>query len=435
MGIIGLLLGLAIGGSIHGVEGAILGALVGWAIGYGFSQLITRHDGRLSAQKLESRLATIEDALRALDTRLSMLERTPAQEPVAQPVPGEQPYAPPDVQFAAADNLERAPAVAMSASPEMTIPEAQPDRGTAEPEASAPGAIRPATLTPRPPRVPREPSFIWRWFMGGNTLVRVGVVILFFGVAFLLKYAYEHTHVPIELRLTGVAISAVVLLFIGWRLRLKRPGYALAMQGGGVGVLYLTVFAAFRLYQVLPPEAALVLLFLIASLSAALAVMQDAQSLAALGASGGFLAPILASTGTGSHVMLFSYYVILNVGLLGIAWFKAWRPLNVLGFLFTFGIGTLWGARFYRPELFAEHRAVPGDFLLALSGDSHPVRAPARDGAQELRGRHAGVRHAAGRVRLADAAGTQHRIRRRVECDSAGLRLSIACALALYSPP
>jgi uncharacterized membrane protein len=347
MGIIGLLLGLAIGGSIHGVEGAILGALVGWAIGYGFSQLITRHDSRLNAQKLESRLVTIEDGLRALDTRLSMLERTPAQEPVAQP------YAPPDIPFAAADNLERAPAVAMSASPEMTIPEAQPDRGTAEPEAPAPGATRPVTLTPRPPRVPREPSFIWRWFMGGNTLVRVGVVILFFGVAFLLKYAYEHTHVPIELRLTGVAISAVVLLFIGWRLRLKRPGYALAMQGGGVGVLYLTVFAAFRLYQVLPPEAALVLLFLIASLSAALAVMQDAQSLAALGASGGFLAPILASTGTGSHVMLFSYYVILNVGLLGIAWFKAWRPLNVLGFLFTFGIGTLWGARLYRPELFA----------------------------------------------------------------------------------
>jgi uncharacterized membrane protein len=129
--------------------------------------------------------------------------------------------------------------------------------------------------------------------MGGNTLVRVGVVVLFFGIAFLLKYAYEHTHIPIELRLTAVAIAAVALLVIGWRLRLKRPDYALALQGGGVGVLYLTIFAAFRLYNVLAPEAALVLLFLIASLSAVLAVMQDAQSLAVLGASGGFLAPIL----------------------------------------------------------------------------------------------------------------------------------------------
>ena len=177
--------------------------------------------------------------------------------------------------------------------------------------------------------------------------------MLFFGIAFLLKYAYEHTRIPIELRLTGVAMAAVVLLVIGWRLRLKRPDYALALQGGGIGVLYLTVFAAFRLYQVLPPEAALVLLFLIASLSAALAVMQDAQTLAVLGASGGFLAPILASTGGGSHVMLFSYYVMLNVGIVGIAWYRAWRPLNLLGFLFTFAIGTLWGSRFYRPELFA----------------------------------------------------------------------------------
>ena len=323
----------------------------------------------------------------------------------------------------------------MSVSPEMAIPEAQPNGGTAEAEAPALSAIRPVTLTPRPPRVPREPSFIWRWFMGGNTLVRVGVVILFFGVAFLLKYAYEHTHVPIELRLTGVAITAIVLLFIGWRLRLKRPGYALAMQGGGIGVLYLTVFAAFRLYQVLPPEAALVLLFLIASLSAALAVMQDAQSLAALGASGGFLAPILASTGTGSHVMLFSYYVILNVGLLGIAWFKAWRPLNVLGFLFTFGIGTLWGARFYRPELFASTEPFLVIFFLLYL--AIPILF-ARRRATELKNYVDGTL-VFGTPLVAFGLQTQlvreYRIRRRVECGSAGLRLSIACALALYSPP
>jgi uncharacterized membrane protein len=351
MWIVGLLLGLVIGGAIKGLEGALLGALIGWAIGYGFGQLIKGHDGRLSEAKLESRLATVEAALRALEGRLSTLEGTPAREPAAQPVPEE--HVPPDVLLAAADSPEPGPEFHLSASPVIAIAEAQPDGWTAAPEPPALGVLQPVTLTPRAPRSPREPSFIWGWIMGGNTLVRVGVVILFFGIAFLLKYAYEHTHVPIELRLTGVAVIALVLLVIGWRLRLKRPGYALALQGGGVGVLYLTVFAAFRLYQVLPPEAALVLLFLIASLSAALAVMQDAQSLAALGASGGFLAPILASTGTGSHVMLFSYYVILNVGLVGIAWYKAWRPLNLLGFLFTFGIGTVWGARFYRPELFA----------------------------------------------------------------------------------
>ena len=118
-------------------------------------------------------------------------------------------------------------------------------------------------------------------------------------------------------------------------------------------MLYLTVFASLRLFGLLPPGAAFLLLLLIATLSAALAVLQNSQSLAILGASGGFLAPILTSTGGGSHVMLFSYYAVLNAGILTIAWYRSWRPLNLVGFAFTFGIGAAWGARFYRPELYA----------------------------------------------------------------------------------
>jgi uncharacterized membrane protein len=84
-----------------------------------------------------------------------------------------------------------------------------------------------------------------------------------------------------------------------------------------------------------------------------LAVLQDAIVLAVLGASGGFLAPILASTGGGSHVALFSYYAVLNGGVVGIAWFRAWRFLNWLAFVFTFGIGFLWGQEFDQPSFFA----------------------------------------------------------------------------------
>jgi uncharacterized membrane protein len=144
-----------------------------------------------------------------------------------------------------------------------------------------------------------------------------------------------------------------VLLAAGWRLRSKREGYALSLQGGGIGLLYLTIFAALRLYGVIAPLPAFALLVAVAALSAALAVLQDSRVLAVLGASGGFLAPILASTGTGNHVMLFGYYAVLNTGILAVAWFKAWRVLNLVGFGFTFSIGTLWGVQFYRPELFA----------------------------------------------------------------------------------
>lgn len=194
---------------------------------------------------------------------------------------------------------------------------------------------------------------IRRFFTGGNTLVRVGVVVLFFGVAFLLRYMAEHTHIPIEVRLTGVALASTVLIILGWRLRKTRGGYALALQGGGVGILYLIVFAALRLYSILPAAIAFPLLALIAVLSAILAILQNSMSFALLALSGGFLAPVLASTGQGSHVVLFSYYAVLNAGIMAIAWFKAWRPLNVAGFVFTFAIGTAWGVLKYRPEDFA----------------------------------------------------------------------------------
>jgi len=124
-------------------------------------------------------------------------------------------------------------------------------------------------------------------------------------------------------------------------------------RGGGVGMLYLVVFAATKLYYVLPVAAALPLMIAICALSAFLAVHQNASSLAFMGSVGGFLAPVVLLNGGGSHVVLFSYYALLNAGILALAWFKAWRTLNLLGFVFTFMIGSAWGVTAYRPELLA----------------------------------------------------------------------------------
>lgn len=213
---------------------------------------------------------------------------------------------------------------------------------------------------PVPPPAPRQPRIAdhlfnaaRNWLLGGNTVVRIGIIVLFFGIAFLLKYAADNNMLPIEFRLAGVAIGAVVLLATGWRIGERRGAYGQALQGGGVGVLYLTVFAATKLYSLLPPGAALPLMIAICALSAFLAVRQNASSLAFMGSAGGFLAPVLLSTGGGSHVMLFSYYALLNAGIFAIAWFKSWRPLNLLGFVFTFTIGAAWGVTAYRPELLA----------------------------------------------------------------------------------
>jgi uncharacterized membrane protein len=222
-------------------------------------------------------------------------------------------------------------------------------RGKSVPAMPAYGALRGA----HGPSGPRASSPMWPWISAGNTLARAGAVVLFIGVAFLLKYASEHVTIPIEVRLAAVALGGVGLLAVGWRLRTRRAGYAMSLQGAAIGVLYLTVFAALRLYQLLPAAAALGLLFWIAALSGFLAIRQDAMALAVLGILGGFAAPVLTSSGAGSHVMLFAYCAVLNAGILGIAWFKAWRALNVLGFACTFVVGTLWGVTQYRPEDFA----------------------------------------------------------------------------------
>jgi len=195
-------------------------------------------------------------------------------------------------------------------------------------------------------------EWLGRLLSGENLLVKLGVVILFFGVAFLVKYAAQHGLFPLELRLTAAALVGCVLLAVGWRLRTKRPVYAQVIQGGGVGILYLTTFAAMRLYHLIPTVAGFTLLVAICLIAGLLAILQDAQPMAVLGTAGGFLAPELASIGSGSHVMLFSYYLLLNFGVIAIACFRAWRSLNLLGFVCTFVVGAAWGSRFYQPAYF-----------------------------------------------------------------------------------
>lgn len=213
-------------------------------------------------------------------------------------------------------------------------------------------------------RAPREPNALdtliaeifaraKAFFTTGNVVVRVGVVVLFFGVAFLLNYAYENSHLPLQLRLAAAGLGGIILAAIGWRLRSRSDTYGLILQGAGVGMLYLTIFAAARLYELIPMSVAFGLLVALVIASSILAVLQKSQALAMFSMAGGFLAPVLVSTGAGSHVGLFSYYALLNGGIFLMAWFQFWRWLNWIGFLFTFVIGATWGYQYYEPEYFA----------------------------------------------------------------------------------
>ncbi len=312
--ITGLILGLATAGAA--------GALGGAALGFGLSRLIDQRQ----------RIEEIESDLKQLWVKLQSI----------------------------APEEEEKEKEALAPSPPEKVAVREP---TPAPEPPAPA---PATPMPIPPR-PRESlgrasssSPIDDWIdkarshlTGASLMVTLGVVVLFFGVAFLLKYAVDRGLLSIELRLIAAALGGIGMLVFGWRTREAKPPFSRVLQGGGVGVLYLTVFAAYRLYDLIPSAPTFLLLVAFMVLSALLAVLQDSRALAMLGTIGGFLAPVLASTGQGSHVALFSYYIVLNIGILSISWFKSWRSLNLAGFVFTFVLSGSWAVRYYRPEFFS----------------------------------------------------------------------------------
>jgi len=213
-----------------------------------------------------------------------------------------------------------------------------------------------AYTTPQMPQREAEPSALMTWitnyFTGGNLLVRIGGVVLFFGLAFLVKYAAEHSIISMEMRLWGIAFAAVVLIVTGWRLRDREGAYGQVLQGLGVAMLYLVIYGASKFYGLLGLESAFVLMLLVVIVGSVLAVIEDALPLALFASAGGFLVPILTSSGDGSHVALFSYYVFLNLGIFIVAWYRSWRVLNVLGFVFTFVIATVWGVLRYHANMF-----------------------------------------------------------------------------------
>src|SRR5262249_52382975 len=143
------------------------------------------------------------------------------------------------------DSSARRAAAAAAVSQASASTEATPRATTSPPRAPSP---------PTPGPVDNFAAAIKRWFTEGNVPVKVGMLVLIAGVAALLKYASDQgwLRVPIEVRLALIALAAIGALVFGWRQRDRKRAFGLSVQGGAIGVLLMTVFAAFRLYSLLP---------------------------------------------------------------------------------------------------------------------------------------------------------------------------------------
>ncbi|MRX08068.1 DUF2339 domain-containing protein [Pseudoduganella sp. FT25W] len=322
-------------------------------------------EARRIANKLQQELATLRDALPAASTK--PMPTTPDAVVVARSAQAAaQPKPPTSVAPAAAEPATPSESLATPeplahVAPEESLAEAALAVGAAATASSVPDAeTLPADVpeTPRLPiRTPPPPSQPPKWLLaaktwlfGGNLVAKLGLLILFIGVSFLLKYTAARVTLPIEFRLAGIVLADIAALAWAWRIRLRRPAISLPVQGAALAVLMLVTFGAFRLYHLIPGGMAFALLLVLTVFTCLLAVLQDAMWLAIFGIVGGFATPILASSGGGSHIGLFSYYALLNAGVLYLALYRSWRPLNLLGFAFTFAIGTTWGVLRYTPE-------------------------------------------------------------------------------------
>lgn len=199
-------------------------------------------------------------------------------------------------------------------------------------------------------RIPAPPRWVVaarNWLLTGNLVAKLGLMILFIGVGFLLKYVSATVVIPIEFRLAGLVLADLALLGWGWRLRTSRREIGLPVQGTAIAILMLAIFGAYHRYDLIPAVFAFALLVALTTFTCLLAVLQNAPWLAAFGITGGFACPLLISAGEGNHIALFSYYALLNAGVFALAIKRAWRALNLLGFGFTFIIGSAWGGMQY----------------------------------------------------------------------------------------
>jgi uncharacterized membrane protein len=201
-----------------------------------------------------------------------------------------------------------------------------------------------------PPPLPKQRDSL-EMKLGTKWLNWVGIVMLLVGVGFFLKYAYDNAWIGPKGRLAIGTLFGIASIGIGERFRRRHWDILFqVLTGGGLAAFYLCVFFSFQVYHLSDQTLSMVLAVLVTALAVVMAVAHDAISIAILALIGGFLSPVLLSTGTNHPYVLFSYIAILDLVAMGAAYFRKWRALDLLCFIGTAFIYVGWHSKFYAPD-------------------------------------------------------------------------------------
>jgi uncharacterized membrane protein len=204
--------------------------------------------------------------------------------------------------------------------------------------------------------------------IGSQWLNRIGIVAVLIGASYFLKYAFDSGWIgPAGRVAIGMLAGIGVVL---WSERFRKKDYAAfsySLKAVGIGVLYLSLWAAFQLYHLIPSGVAFGAMVIVTAATAAMAITQDAEVLAALAVMGGFLTPALVSTGENHEIVLFSYVAVLDLAMLVMLKYRPWRRLLVGTFAGTVLMYIGWYSSFYTVDQFATTWLFATIFLLLFA--------------------------------------------------------------------
>ena len=179
-------------------------------------------------------------------------------------------------------------------------------------------------------------------FIGENLISKIGIAILVLAIAFFVKYAIDNDWIGPVGRVGVGLLFGGLLVGLAHRLRSQYKAFSSVLVGGGLAIFYFTIALAYHQYQLFNQTTAFVIMLVVTGFSVLLSLLYDRQELAIISLVGGFVTPFLVSNGSGNYQVLFTYLLILNTGLLVMAYNKAWRLLNALAFGFTAILFATW---------------------------------------------------------------------------------------------
>lgn len=172
-------------------------------------------------------------------------------------------------------------------------------------------------------------------FIGENLVNKIGIAILVLGIGYFVKFAIDKNWINEIGRVAIGILSGGVLIGLAHRLRKDFAAFSSVLVGGGISILYFTISLAFHDYHLFSQSIAFAMMVVITAFAVVLSIAYDKIELAVLAIIGGFGSPFFVSTGQGNHIILFSYLLILNGGMLSLAYYKKWNLVNIICYVFT----------------------------------------------------------------------------------------------------